>query len=144
MIGGSTYQSDSSRDQSMVDIRRTLDEHTRRNTAIELRARQVYLGQREKYRQFWVSAFFIKIAQYHTGDLFDIETYILDLTEHARHLIPNLAPLVGQPISNLSNFELWIDNSKFYSEEQLAPLIGMESCKVCRRSCPPTTGSRNH
>ena len=48
--GGSAYQADSSRDQSLVEIRRTLDEHTRRNTAIELRARQVYLGQREKDR----------------------------------------------------------------------------------------------
>ena len=72
-----------------------------------------------------MSTFSNKIAQYHAGDLFDIETYILDLTEHARHLIPNLAPLVGQPISNSANFELWVDNSKFYSEEQLAPLIGM-------------------
>ena len=26
---------------------------------------------------------------------------------------------------NLANFELQVDNSKFYSEEQLAPLIGM-------------------
>ena len=49
-VGGSTFQSDSSVDQSLVDIRRTLDEHIRRNTAIELRARQVYLGQREKDR----------------------------------------------------------------------------------------------
>ena len=46
-VGGSAYQSDSSRDQSLVDIRRNLDEHTRRNTAIELRARQVYLGERQ-------------------------------------------------------------------------------------------------
>ena len=49
-VGGSAYQSDSSKDQSLVDIRRTLDKHTRRNTAIELRARQVYLGQWEKDR----------------------------------------------------------------------------------------------
>ena len=72
-----------------------------------------------------MSSFSNKIAQYHAGDLFDIETYILDLAEHARHLIPNLAPLVRQPISNLADFELQVDNSKFYWEEQLAPLIGM-------------------
>ena len=72
-----------------------------------------------------MSSFSNKIAQYHAGDLFDIETYILDLAEHATHLIPNLGPLVGQPISNLADFELRVDNSKFYSEEQLAPLIGM-------------------
>ena len=40
-------------------------------------------------------------------------------------MIPNLAPLVRQPISNSADFELRVDNSKFYSEEQLAPLIGM-------------------
>ena len=49
----------------------------------------------------------------------------MDLTEHARHLIPNLAPLVGQPISNSADCELRVDNSKFYLEDQLAPLIGM-------------------
>ena len=49
-VGGSVYQSDSSKDQSLVDIHRTLEEHTRRNTTIEHRARQVYLGQREKDR----------------------------------------------------------------------------------------------
>ena len=49
-VGGSVYQSDSSRDQSLVDICRTLDKHTRRHTTIELRARQVYLGQWEKDR----------------------------------------------------------------------------------------------
>ena len=72
-----------------------------------------------------MSKFKAKSYQYHAGDLFDIEMLILDLAEHARHLIPNLAPLVGQPILNLANFELWVDNSKFYSEDQLAPLIGM-------------------
>ena len=40
-------------------------------------------------------------------------------------MIPNLEPLVGQPISNSADFELRVDNSKFYSEEQLAPRIGM-------------------
>ena len=49
-VGGSVFQSNSSREKSLVDICRTLDEHTRRNTAIELRARQNYLAQREKDR----------------------------------------------------------------------------------------------
>ena len=66
-----------------------------------------------------------KPAQYHAGDLFDIETLLLDLAEHARHLIPNLAPLVGQPLLNATDFELRVDRSQFYSEDQLAPLIGM-------------------
>ena len=112
-VGGSTFQSDSSRDKSLVDIRRTLDEHTRQNTAIELRARQNYLAQWEKDRRIRVNSFSNKIAQYHAGDLFDKETFILDRAEHARHLIPNLAPLVGQPLSNSANFESRVDNSKF-------------------------------
>ena len=100
------YQPDTSRDQSLVNIQRTLDEHTRRNTAIELRARQVYLDQWEKDRQNRVAKLSLKPAQYHAGDLFDIETLILDLAEHARHLIPNLAPLVRQPLLNSTDFEL--------------------------------------
>ena len=57
--------------------------------------------------------------------MFDIETFILDLAQHARHLIPSLAPLVGQPILNAADFELRVDHSKFYLEGQLAPLICM-------------------
>ena len=63
--------------------------------------------------------------QFHAGDLFDIETFILNLAQHARHLIPNLAPLVGQPVLNAADFELQVDPTKFYLEAQLAPLICM-------------------
>ena len=42
-----------------------------------------------------MAKFKIKPYQYHAQDLFNIEKLILDLAEHARHLIPNLAPLVG-------------------------------------------------
>ena len=42
-VGGSSVQPDTSRDQKLEKIERTLDKHTRRNTALELRARQVYL-----------------------------------------------------------------------------------------------------
>ena len=69
--------------------------------------------------------FKVKSYQYHCGDLFDIETHILDLTEHARHLVPNLAPLVGQPLLNSTDFELRVDKSRIYTEDQLVPLIGM-------------------
>ena len=53
-----------------------------------------------------MAKFNLKPYQYHAGDLFDIEMLILDLAEHARHLIPNLAPLVGQPLLNSTDFEL--------------------------------------
>ena len=49
-VGGSSIQPDTSRDLKLEKIERTLDEHTRRNTALELRARQVYLDQWEKDR----------------------------------------------------------------------------------------------
>ena len=49
-VGGSSIQPDTSRDLKLEKIERTLDEHTRRNTALELRARQVYLDQQEKDR----------------------------------------------------------------------------------------------
>ena len=124
-VGRSSVQLDIARDQKLEKIERTLDEHTKRNTASELHARQVYLEQQEKNRQVRVGKFSQKPHQYHAGDLFDIETLILDLAEHARHLIPNLAPLVGQPILNSADFELRVDNSKFYSDDQLAPLISM-------------------
>ena len=72
-----------------------------------------------------MAKFSLKLHQYHAGDLFDIEMLILDLAEHARHLIPNLAPFVRQQILNSADFELRVDNSKFYLEDQLVPLIGM-------------------
>ena len=40
-------------------------------------------------------------------------------------MISNLAPLVGKPILNATDFELRVDNFKLYLEGQLAPLIGM-------------------
>ena len=83
-VGGSSIQLDTSRDLKLEKIERTLDEHTKRNTAIELRARQVYIDQREKDRRVRLSKFKIKPYQYHAGDLFDIETHILDLAEHAK------------------------------------------------------------
>ena len=72
-----------------------------------------------------MSKFIQRPHQFHAGDLFNIEMFILDLAQHARHLIPNLAPLVGQPVLNAADFELRVDHSKFYSEGQLAPLICM-------------------
>ena len=49
-VGGSSTQPDTSKELRLGKIERTLDEHTRQNTAIELRARQVYIDQREKDR----------------------------------------------------------------------------------------------
>ena len=123
--GKSSDQPDSAREDRLDRLERILDEQTKRNTAAELRARQAYLEQQERQRLIRISKFTQKPHQFHAGDLFDIKTFILDLAQHARHLIPSLAPLVGQPILNATDFELQVDNSKFYSEGQLAPLIGM-------------------
>ena len=101
-VGRSSAQLDLdiTRDQKLERLERTLNEHTKRNTAAELRAQQTYIEQREKNRQVRVSKFTQKPQQYHAGDLYDIETHILDLAKHARHLIPNLAPLIRQPVLN--------------------------------------------
>ena len=81
----------------LSDMRRTLDEHSKSNAIVEVNTQESTLNQRDKDRQFRVNTFANKVTQYHAGDLFDID--IKDLAEHARHLIPNLAPLVGQLIS---------------------------------------------
>ena len=47
-VGGSSIQLDTSKDLKLEKIDRTLDEHTKRNTAIELCARQVYIDQGKK------------------------------------------------------------------------------------------------
>merc|ERR1712112_590240 len=48
-----------------------------------------------------------------------------DLADHVRHLVPNLAPLVCQPLLNVTDLELRVDNSRTYAEKQLVPMIGM-------------------
>ena len=105
-VGKSSDQPASTREERLDKIERILDEHTKRNTANELRARQDYLERREKLRHDRVSKFIQRPHQYHAGDLFNIEMFILNLAQHARHLIPNLAPLVGQPVLNAADFEL--------------------------------------
>merc|ERR1712002_907411 len=94
-------------------------------TAFEIRARQNYIEQRERDRTTRIDKFKMKPYQIHCADLFDIETHILDLAEHVRHLVPNLAPLVGQPLLNVTNFELRVDSSRTYEEKQLVPMIGV-------------------
>ena len=49
-IGNSSTQSDTSQESRLEKVERMLVEHTKRNTASELRARQVYIDQREKDR----------------------------------------------------------------------------------------------
>ncbi len=49
-VGNSSSQSDTLQESRMEKVERMLAEHTKRNTASELRARQVYIDQREKDR----------------------------------------------------------------------------------------------
>ena len=124
-VGNSSDHSDAPQESRMVKIERILDEHTKRNTAFEIRARQNYIEQRERDRKTRIAKFKLKPYQIHCGNLFDIETHILDLTKHVRHLVPNLAPLVGRPLLNVSDFELRVDKSCTYTEDQLVPLVSM-------------------
>ena len=49
-VGNSSSQSDTSQESRLEKVERMLVEHTKWNTATELRARQVYIDQREKDR----------------------------------------------------------------------------------------------
>ena len=124
-VGNSSDHPDAPQEARMVKIERILDEHTQRNTASKIRARQNYIEQQERDRTSRIEKFALKPYQIHCADLFDIETHILDLAEHVWHLVPNLAPLVGQPLLNVTNFELRVDKSRTYTEDQLVPLVGM-------------------
>merc|ERR1712240_488361 len=104
---------------------RILEEHTQQNTASEIRARQIYIEQRERDRVSRIAKFPQAVAKFHCADLFDMATQILDLADHVRHLVPNLAPLVGQPLLNVTDMELRVDTSRHYAEKQLVPMIGM-------------------
>ena len=116
-VGNSSDHSDAPQESQMVKIERILDERTKRNTAFEIRARQNYIEQRERDRETRIEKFKLKPYQIHCADLFDIETHILDLAEHVRHLVPNLAPLVSQPLMNVTDFELRVDKSGTYTED---------------------------
>ena len=124
-VGNSSSPSDAPQEARMVKIERILEEHSQRNTASEIRARQLYIEQRERDRMTRIAKFTQATCKFHCADLFDIETHILDLADHVRHLVPNLAPLVGQPLLNVTDLELRVDNSRQYMEKQLVPMIGM-------------------
>ena len=124
-VGNSSSPSDAPQEARMVKIERILEEHTQRNTASEIRARQIYIEQRERDRASRIAKFPQANTKFHCADLFDMETQILDLADHVRHLVPNLAPLVGQPLLNVTDLELRVDNSRTYAEKQLVPMIGM-------------------
>jgi len=123
--GTSSNPPDAPQEARMVKIERILEEHTQRNTASEIRARQIYIEQGERDRVSRIAKFAHASTKFHCADLFDMETHILDLADHVRHLVPNLAPLVGQPLLNVTDLELRVDNSRQYMEKQLVPMIGM-------------------
>merc|ERR1711954_78117 len=123
--GTSSNPPDAPQEARMVKIERVLEEHTQRNTASEIRARQIYIEQRERDRASRIAKFPQAVAKFHCADLFDLEAQILDLADHVRHLVPNLAPLVGQPLLNVTDLELRVDDSHTYAETQLVPMIGM-------------------
>merc|ERR1711873_200947 len=123
--GTSSNPPDAPQEARMVKIERILEEHTQRNTASEIRARQIYIEQRERDRVSRIAKFGHATTKFHCADLFDMETHILDLAEHVRHLVPNLVPLVGQPLLNVTDLELRVNNSHKNEEKQLVPMIGM-------------------
>ena len=59
--------------QPLAKIQKTLSEHSKHNSIAEINTRQVQLNQRDKDKQFRVNTFANKMAQYHAGDLFDLQ-----------------------------------------------------------------------
>ena len=51
-VGGSSIQPDTSRDKLLVNIQRTLDKHTRRNTAIEV-GKSILISRRKTGKTEW-------------------------------------------------------------------------------------------
>merc|ERR1712121_587338 len=54
----------------------------------EIRARQIYIEQRERDRVSRIAKFQQATTKFHCADLFDMKTQILDLADHVRHLVP--------------------------------------------------------
>ena len=108
-VGNSSSPLDAPQEARMVKIERILEEHTQRNTASEIRARHNFIKQRERDRKNRIDKFALAAYKVHCADLFDIEMHILDLAEHVRHLVPNLVPLVGQLLFNMTDLELRVD-----------------------------------
>ena len=72
------------------------------------------------------------MAQYHAGDLFDIQMKCQDIAEHARLLAPSLALNFGAPPAG-AEAEMEVDDSVILTGEQLKPLfkfIGGLLCQV--------------
>merc|ERR1712082_596438 len=56
-VGNSSSPSDAPQEARMVKIERILEEHTQRNTASEILARQLYIEQRERDRMTRIAKF---------------------------------------------------------------------------------------
>ena len=111
-------------------MRRTLDEHSKHNAMVEVNTRQSTLYQREKDSQFRVNAFANKVAQYHAGDLFDIQMKCLDISEHARLIAPSLVLNFGMPPAG-AEMEMEVDDSVIMTGEHLKPLFWLIGRLLC-------------
>ena len=80
------------------------------------------LNQKDKDRQFWVNSFANKVAQYHAGDLFDIQMKCLDIGKHARLITPSLVLNFGRPPAG-AEMEMEVDDSVIMTREQIKLLF---------------------
>merc|ERR1712163_20184 len=81
-FGNSSSPLDAPQEARMVKIERILEEHSQRNTASKIWARQVYIEQRERDRVSRIAKYQQATVKFHCADLFDIKTHILDLADH--------------------------------------------------------------
>ena len=72
--------------RSLAAMQRNLDVTTSGVANLGLSSRSAHLNQRTKDRLFRVQSFSNKAAQFHAADLFDVQTYTLDLAETTKGL----------------------------------------------------------
>ena len=76
--------------RSLAAMQRNLDVTTSGVANLGLSSRTAHHNQRTKDRLFRVQSFSNKAAQFHAADLFDVQSYTLDLAETVKGLAPYL------------------------------------------------------
>ena len=108
----------------LAAMQRNLDVTTSGVANLELSSKSVHQSQRIKDRTFHVHAFSNKAAQFHATDLFDVQTYTLDLAETAKGLAPYLALHVcSTPSANSSEAGASAETRPSTVGDILSPLL---------------------
>ena len=118
--------------RSLAAMQRNLDVTTSGVANLGLSSRSAHLNQRTKDRLFRVQSFSNKAAQFHAADLFDVQSYTLDLAKTVEGLAPYLMLNVcSTPPDNASEAGASAVTSPSTVGDILSPLI----TKIGRLHC---------